>query len=241
MGWLTALLLLQQPAVTEELRISPDDLRLRAAVSQQLPPSLRLQLRDLAQNQPLSESDGVLQTEGLLSDLFARRQWSPEEQTLVRYYFLTARLEQSRRFNREFERRRTLTREGIKLMESYIAQLTRVIARAVFVTNQTVDLGPAIAFPLTEVGWQSTNEERRLVVLHRYPEASTALGRETLRKLRAQALDDVASLERQLDELDQGEQRFLAEIHLLGEALRNQRAPVAALVRQPRAGLPFSF
>jgi hypothetical protein len=226
----------------DDLRISPDDLRLRTAVSGLLTPSLRLQLRDLAAGNPLPMNDGVTQTDQMLDLAFADQDWDVSRKDLVRYYFLVARMEKSRDFSDEFARRRGVTEEGRTLMQAYLADLNRAIARAVFVTNVPVDTGEQLDFPLTSAGWHETDTgEKYLTVLHNYPEVDTRLGRETLRGLRDVVGVDLELLEGQLSDLDDAERLFLSEIHLVGQELSLLRPRVTKLVRLPRAGLPFSF
>ncbi len=200
-----------------------------------------MQLRDLAAGTPLPREGGVLQTNQMLADLLEGRHWDQTAEELVRYYFLVARMEKSRDFSREFARRRDLTEHALTLMQDYIAQLNRAIARAVFVPDQTVEVGDRREFPLTEVGWVKDASGSALVVLHRYPEVETQLGRQTLRDLRELASADLELLEVQLSELDDAERLFLEEIHLVGQALAGMRPRVTRAVKLPRAGLPFSL
>ena len=229
------------PVSAEDLRIAPEDLKIRVAVSQLLAPSLRLELRDLAAGTPLPQEGGVMQTEDLLAKAFADRAWDEDRQQLVAYFFLVARMERSRDFSREFTRRREVTEEGRTLMQAYVADLNRAIARAVFVPDLTVELGPQRSFPLTEVGWEEADGKKTLQVLHDYPEVSTELGRETLRGIRDVAVVDMELLEGQLSDIDDAERAFLAEVSLVGKELIALRPHVTKLVRLPRAGLPFSF
>lgn len=230
------------PVAAEELRIAPEDLRIRTSVSHLLSPSLRLQLRDLAAGTPLPVQGGLVQTEQLLDSVFAERDWDSDRRTLVRYYFLVARMEKSRDFSAEFAHRRSLTEKGRSLMQAYLADLNRAIARAVFVDNIPVDVGPQRGFPLREADWRETDDGRRtLTVLHSFPEVDTRLGRETLRELRDIAGADLELLEVRLSQLDDAERLFLEEIHQVGLALIELRPHVTTLVRLPRAGLPFSF
>ncbi len=242
LGGILALSLLTSPLLADEPRVSPDDLRLRTAVSRLLSPSLRLQLRDLAAGTPLPREGGVVQTEEILDRSFADRPWDGDRKALVRYYFMIARMEKSQDFSAEFERRRKLTEEGRTLMRTYTEQLNRAIARGVFVANVPVQTGPLIEFPLRRVGWEAgADGTKTLQVLHRYPEVDTDLGRETLRALRDQAGSDLERLEGQLSDLDDAERTFLEEIHLVGTQVVELRPRIAKLVRIPRAGLPFSF
>lgn len=221
----------------DELRIAPEDLRLRTFVSTLLSPSLRLQLRELAAGTPLPLEGGVVQTDDILTGVFADRDWDGDRRALVRYYFLVARMEKSRQFSDEFSRRKTVTEEARSLMQVYIADLNRAIARAVFEPDVLVDTGPQIGFPLTSVGW--SKDGQTLSVLHTYPAVDTHLGRQTLRTLRDRAGADLELIEGQLSDLDNGEREFLQEVHLVGEELIALRPTVGRLVRPPRVGLPM--
>lgn len=227
---------LSGPACADELRIAPEDLRLRTFVSSRLNPSLRSQLRDLAADTPLPLEGGVVQTDRLLDEVFADRDWDSERQALIRYYFLVARMEKSRQFSDEFSRRKKVTEQGRSLMQTYISDLNRAIARAVFVPDVPVDTGPLQQFPLGTVGW--SDDGKTLKVLHVYPAVNTQLGRETLRRLRDQAGADLELLEGQLSDLDDAERDFVAEVHLVGEQLLALRPTVGKLVRPPRMGFP---
>lgn len=230
-------------ARAEQLRIAPEDLRIRSAVSRLLSPSLRLSLRDLAAATPLPLSGGVLQTDQVLDKRFMDRGWDEDHKALVRYYFLVARMEKSRDFSEEFARRRAVTESGRSLMRTYVQDLNKAIAQAIFVPDVAVDLGPQREFPLLSVGWKPSpeSEQARLEVLHSYPKVNTKLGRETLRQLREVAGTDIFSLESQLSALDDAERLFLEEVHLVGRELVLARPRMTELVRLPRAGLPFSF
>lgn len=241
-AYLAALLWLA-PVAAEPLRIAPEDLKLRSAVSKLITPSLRLQLRDLAANSPLPLRGGVLETDELLQQTFSERDWDDDRKALVRYYFLVARMEKSRDFSQEFARRRTVTEQGRSLMRTYVKDLNATIARAVFVPDVAINLGSRREFPLDSVGWQNNpnGQTKTLSVLHDYPEISTRLGRETLRQLREEAGADLELLEGQLSDLDDAERLFLQEVHLVGRELIVERPRMTELVRLPRAGLPFSF
>ena len=221
----------------DELRIAPEDLRLRTFVSTLLSPSLRLQLRELAAGTPLPLEGGVIQTDDMLTGVFADRDWDGDRRALVRYYFLVARMEKSRQFSDEFSRRKTVTEEARSLMQIYIADLNRAIARAVFDPAVLVDTGPQLGFPLTSVGW--SKDGKMLTVLHAYPAVDTHFGRETLRTLRDQAGADLELIEEQLSDLDNAERDFLKEVHLVGEELIALRPTVGKLVRPPLMGLPM--
>ncbi len=227
--------------MADEIRIAPEDLRLRSSVSTLLTPSLRLQLRDMAAGTPLPREGGVVQTDQILRTAFAERGWDADRQDLVRYYFLVARMEKSRAFSEEFTRRRSTTEKGRELMQSYLVDLNKAISRAVFVPEQSVDLGKIRDFPLVKAEWEGEGRQRRLRVLHDFPPVDTALGRETLRSIRDVAGSDLELLEVQLSDLDEAEREFIEEVSLIGKELIALRPKVGQLVRLPRAGLPFSF
>ncbi len=230
------------PTAAEDVRISADDFKTRAAVSQLLAPSLRLQLRDLAANTPLPVVGGVVETDRVLADKFSEREWDEDRQALVRYYFLVARMERSQDFSEEFARRRNLTREGHTFMRAYIDKLNVLIGRAVIAANQPVDPKRVQGFPLSSVGWQSdVGGDKTLRVLHEFPVPTSELGRESLRSLRVVAEADLHLLQQQLNEIDAAEGLFLKEVSFLGQELFDLRPEVLKLVRIPRAGLPFSF
>ena len=233
--------LLLSTSVADEIRIAPEDLKLRSNVSTLLAPSLRLQLRDLAANTPLPRAGGVVQTDELLRTSFAERNWDQNRQDLVRYYFLVARMEKSRAFSDEFERRRELAEQGRTLMQSYLQALNMAIARAVFVPDTSVELGERRGFPLSDVGWEGGEGKGTLRVLHDFPPADNRLGRETLRAIRDVAGEDLELLEVQLSQLEKAEKEFVEEISLIGKELIALRPKITKLVRIPRAGLPFSF
>lgn len=233
--------LLSTSGWAEEIRIAPEDLKLRSGVSALLAPSLRLQLRDLASNTPLPREGGVIETDELLSSTFADRTWDQNRKDLVRFYFLVARMEKSRTFSDEFERRRELAEQGRDLMQTYLRDLNKAIARAVFLPDHPVELGQLREFPLTSVGWEGSGETRQLKVLHDFPPADNRLGRDTLRSIRDVAGSDLELLEVQLSLLDDGEREFIEEVSLIGKELVALRPKVGKLVRTPRAGLPFSF
>lgn len=234
---LTAILTLA-PAQADRLRVSPDDLRLRVAVSEQLSAPLRLELREMARSTPLPVTDGVLQTQTLLSERFAERGWDEEQRVLARYYFLMARLEQSQDFSDEFIRRRANLVEGIRLLSDYHRELQRLAPGAVTQTGKYVEPEVVSDFPLLSA---ERSEEGEVTVLHRLPKPSTALGRENIRRLILLADQDRERLEDRLDKLDAAEERFLDEASLLGRELIEMRADVRQWVRVPGEGLPFSF
>lgn len=201
---------------------------------------MRLRLRDLAANTPLPLHDGLLQTEELLSDEFPSL--SDREQPLVAYYLLVARMEKSQQFSEEFNRRKQTCRDGIALLDGYIDDLNKLIARAVFEEKEQVSIPPQGSFPLGEVEWREQSEgKRELVVLRALPEPTIEMGRGQLRELRAAADADRAALERRIPEIDLAHRDFLDEAHLIGARLRELRTPVTRLVGRNRAGLPFSF
>lgn len=195
----------------------------------------------MAAGTPLPRKGGVVQTDQILRAAFAERGWDEDRQDLVRYYFLVARMEKSRTFSEEFARRRSTTEKGRELMQSYLVDLNKAIARAVFVPEQPVDLGQAQDFPLAKAEWEGEGGQRRLRVLHDFPPVDTALGRETLRSIRAVAGSDLELLEVQLSDLDEAERQFTEEISLVGKELMGLRPKIGQLVRLPQAGLPFSF
>ena len=209
--------MLAAPVAADRLRISPDDLRLRVAVSEELPASLRREIRDLARVTPLPVDDGLIQTERLIEEAFAGRGWKTKRSTLVRYYFLVARLEQSQKFSDEFLRRRGLMQKGVTLLDEYIDTLNRQIARAVYTDAAPVSPEVVGSFPLEEVEKTDSGE---LLILHRFPPPDIGLGRENLRVLR---------------------ERFLAEVSILGKELLAMREQVRGWVGIPGEGLPFSF
>jgi hypothetical protein len=230
--------MLAAPVAADRLRISPDDLRLRVAVSEELPASLRREIRDLARVTPLPVEDGLIQTERLIEETFAGRGWKTKRSTMVRYYFLVARLEQSQKFSDEFLRRRSLLEKGVTLLEAYIDTLNRQIARAVYTDAAAVSPEVVAAFPLEEVEKTDSGE---LLILHRFPPPEIGLGRENLRVLRELASEEKGLLEERLESLQGAESRFLAEVSLLGKELIAMREQVRGWVRVPGEGLPFSF
>ncbi|MFA5507738.1 MAG: hypothetical protein WC314_10365 [Vulcanimicrobiota bacterium] len=235
---LLALLVCCTSAAADRLRISPDDLRLRVAVSEELPPSLRREIRDLARSSPLPVENGLVQTEQLLKATFADRGWKPKRTAMVRYYFLVARLEQSQQFSDEFLRRRLLMEKGVDLLNTYLATLNRQIGRAVYTAASPVEPPQIAEFPLSEVEQSETGE---LKILRHYPPPDIELGRENLRTLRDFAGQEKVLLEQQLERLEQGEARFLSEVSTLGQELLAMREEIRGWVRVPGEGLPFSF
>ncbi|MCA9781046.1 MAG: hypothetical protein KC800_30210 [Candidatus Eremiobacteraeota bacterium] len=237
-AFLLALYLLTTPVSADRLRISPDDLRLRVAVSEELPASLRREIRDLARSTPLPVENGLVQTERLIEETFAGRGWKTKRSTLVRYYFLVSRLEQSQKFSDEFLRRRSLLDKAVSLLDAYIETLNRQIARAVYTNAPTVSPEEIASFPLEEVEKTETGE---LLILHRFPAPDIGLGRENLRILREIASDEKARVEERRKSLEEAEAKFLAEVSILGQELLGMREQVREWVRVPGEGLPFSF
>ena len=230
--------MLAGPVAADRLRISPDDLRLRVAVSEELPASLRREITDLARVTPLPVDDGLIQTQRLIEETFAGRNWKTKRSTLVRYYFLVARLEQSQKFSDEFLRRRALMQKGVTLLDEYIEALNRQIARAVYTDAAPVSPEVVGAFPLEEV---EKNDSGEILILHRFPPPDIGLGRENLRVLRELASQEKGLLEERLESLQEAETRFLAEVSILGKELLAMREQVRGWVRIPGEGLPFSF
>ncbi len=230
--------LLTGPVAADRLRISPDDLRLRVAVSEELPASLRREITDLARVTPLPVDDGLIQTERLIEETFAGRNWKTKRSILVRYYFLVARLEQSQKFSDEFLRRQGLMEKGVTLLDQYIDTLNRQIARAVYTDAAAVAPETVASFPLEEVEKTDSGE---LLILHRFPAPEIGLGRENLRVLRELASQEKGLLEERLKSLREAEERFLSEVSILGKELLAMREQVREWVRVPGEGLPFSF
>lgn len=224
-------------AQAERLRISPDDLKLRFAVSEQLSPALRREILELAKSVPVPVAGGVLQTETLFQERFGDRGWGEKRLTLTRYYFLIARMEHSELFSDEFYRRRTLLRDGIELLENYIRILNPLIARAPYVESEPPELEKAQDFPLQEVG---TTDDGQVKVLHLYPAPKLSMGRENLRRLREQAASEIDRLWTRYDQLDRAEHEFLDEMSLLGTEVMSMRGAVKRWVTVTREGLPFS-
>lgn len=225
-------------ASADRLRISPDDLRLRVAVSEELPPSLRREVRDLARSTPLPVVDGLVQTQRLLDESFGARGWKSRRMTLVRYYFLVARMEQSQNFSDEFLRRRLLLDKGMTLLDEYIDTLNKQIARAVYTNAPTVNPEQIAEFPLVEV---EKTESGELKILHLFPSPDIGLGRTNLRVLRELADSEKRLLEQRRQNLRDAESEFLAEVSVLGRELMSMRAEVRHWVEVPGEGLPFSF
>lgn len=230
-------LFLHTGAQADRLRISPDDLRLRVAVSEELAASLRREIKDLARSTPLPMEGGLLQTEGLLAEQFSGREWSEDQLTLVRYYFLVARLDQSQTFSDEFLRRESLLRQGSTYLGEYIEQLNRLIARAVYTDTEEIMIPALQSFPLA---FTEKTEEGGLRILHEYPPLELKLGRNNLRKLREMASSELQLLEERLKLVRQAEKTFLAEVSLLGNELIRLRPQIRPLVSVPGEGLPFS-
>lgn len=212
---------------------------MRVAVSQRLSPPTRLRLRDLAANTPLPQHDGLIQTEELVSREFPGI--SERKKPLVNFYFLMARMEKSQEFSQEFNRRKQACRDGIALLDTYIDDLNKLIARAVFKEEVQVSYTEPREFPIGRVFWRESEQGRTLVVLRDLPEPTIEMGRRQLRELRTVAAQDRARLEQRIPEIDLAHRRFLDEAHLIGARLRELRRPVTRLVGRNRAGLPFSF
>lgn len=207
-------------------------------MSEELPASLRSEIRDLARVTPLPVEDGLVQTEGLIEENFGGRGWELKRSTLVRYYFLVARLEQSQEFSDEFLRRRLLMEKGVNLLGSYIDTLNRFIARAIYTGAPPVSPERIASFPLVEV---EKTEEGDLRILHVFPAPDVALGRPNLRVLRELANEERQQLEERLQILRNSEETFLEEVSVLGRELIAMRSQVRQWVREPGEGLPFSF
>ena len=230
-------LLLSTPVVADRLRISPDDLRLRVAVSEKLSPAVRKELQTLAGSTPLPVEDGVAQTESLLKREFSGQTLTERKRTLVRYYFLVARLEHSFQFSEEFARREKVLKEAREALAEYIDQLNRLISRGVYTSHPTVQLDPYAPFPLNEV---VKEESGALRTLRSYPAPDVRLGRENLRYLREQAGAENDYLKTRLQELRQGEKAFLDEVSLVGRELIKMRPEVKKWVTPPGQGTPFT-
>jgi hypothetical protein len=228
---------LSYPLKAERLRISPDDLRLRVAVSEELPASVRREIVDLAKSTPLPVTDGLLQTEQLFLREFSDRGWSDKRETLVRYYFFISRMDQSHSFSDEFLRRQTLIRNGIELMNAYIQELNPLIAQAPYTHDASIDIPTIQQFPLARA---ERTAEGRVEVLSSFPPPTMKLGRRNLRLLRAQAAKDKALLEERLNMLRRAEKSFLQEVSLVGRELIKMRPYVRQWVKIPGEGLPFS-
>lgn len=237
-GAVTCLLLWTTPVSAERLRISPDDLKLRVAVSQELSPATRREITELARTVPLPVTDGLLQTDQIFQDKFGKRGWSEKLQTLSRYYFLVARLEQSKRFSEEFDRREQQLKLGIELLGKYIEEINPYIARAGYPDADPVKLEKVQDFPLSEVG---PLDGGGLRVLHLFPEPKMSMGRENLRMIRETAETERDLLRGRVSDLHKARRAFLGEVHLVGEELIGMRGSVKDWVKSSRAGLPFSL
>jgi len=225
------------PAGADQLRISPDDLRLRVAVSEELPASLRRELVDLAGAVPLPVEDGVTQSERLIRQQFEERGWSRKRSVLAYYYFLVARLEQGKTFSNEFLRREQVLRKGRSELKAYIEELNPLIALAVYTDARPLKLELVQDFPLSEV---ARKEDGALLVRFLFPPPDTKLGRNNLRYLRTVAQKEREVLEDRLDLLRAAEDDFLAEVSHLGRELIDLRDDVKEWVTPPGEGLPFS-
>ena len=225
------------PVQAERLRISPDDLRLRVAVSEVLEPSLRFQLKDLARTVPLPVKNGLVQTQELLDGQFPTQQWSAKRGTLIRYYFLVARMDSSQKFSDEFLRRDTVMKEGKKLADDYINHLNELIARAPYNRDDKISVSKPQSFPMREA---RTTEDGGMLLLHQFPKAQLSLGRENLRELRKLAESDRKLIRERIQALAKAERNFLDEISMVGQALIEMRPEVRKWVKAPGEGLPFS-
>lgn len=225
----------------DQLKIAPEDLRMRVWVSQQLSAATRSKLKHLAKFVPLPRENGVVQTDTILKTSLGNEELSEGAQRLRRYYFLIARLESSHQFSREFFRRRKLLREGITLLNQYIDETNILTKRGVGSSSELALSQNVASFPLTEVGWEESQGQRHLKVLHKLPEPRYSLGRENLKILRSLATEDRELLEQRLSDLNKAEEEFLAEASAVGKELIEMRSEVSKLVRRSRAGLPFSF
>lgn len=221
----------------ESLRISPEDLRLRVAVSEELPASIRQELRSLARSTPLPLQDGLLQTERLLQSEFQDRGWNEKRQLLVRYYFLVARLDQSQQFSEEFKRRRGLLQTGRELLKSYVQDIDRLVSRSSYAKKPPVETPQVQSFPLHFV---TQDEDGGFTVLRHYPKAELALGRNNLRSLRSQAKAERKKIENRLKKLEKAEKSFLTEVSHVGRELIALRPLLRPWVKVPGEGLPFS-
>lgn len=229
--------LLACPVKADRLRISPDDLRLRVAVSEELSPAIRRELKELARSAPLPVKDGVVQSEELFSSRFGERDWRSKKVTLARYYFLVARLEQSQSFSDEFLRRETLLKQADGLLSEYIDTLNAIISRAVYTDAPKVRAEKIQEFPLTEV---EGSEDGSVLSLRKYPAPKQNLGRNNLRELRHTAQAELQQIRERRKMLQEAENDFLGEASQLGSELLRMRARVRELVKVPGEGLPFS-
>lgn len=226
------------PARAERLRISPDDLRLRVAVSEQLSASLRQELREMARSTPLPVENGLVQTEQLLVERFRERGWNEPTSTLVRYYFIVARLDQSQKFSEEFLRRDKVMRTGVEYLNGYIEAINKVVSQAPYLQTPPLSAPVVQEFPLPSV---EKSEDGGILVRRKFPAPARSLGRENLRLLRDLAHQEKSELERRLQQLAQAERTFLDEVALLGEELIEMRPRVRRWVKVPGEGLPFSL
>ncbi len=229
--------LLCNPSVAERLRISPDDLRLRVAVSEELPPSVRRELKDLAKSSPLPLKDGLLQTEALLKAEFESKLWNEKRRTLSRYYFLVARLEHSQKFSDEFLRRETVLRQGRHLADDYINELNRLIGRAVYTNEPSIELPLIQKFPMHKA---ERSDESGLLLLHQFPNPNLAQGRKNLQAMRLQAESDRKKIRQRIKDVTIAERNFLDEVSVIGQALIKMRPQIRRWVSPPGEGLPFS-
>ena len=226
------------PVQADRLRISPDDLRLRVAVSEELPPSLRREIKELARSVPLPVSEGKVQSEQLFLSEFGSRGWADKRMVLARYYFLVSRLEQSQTFSEEFLRREALLKNGAEALKLYVTRLNPLISRGVYTESPSLNLERVQDFPLTEV---SQDEDGGVLTLHRYPAPSLKLGRQNLKLLRETAQQEREELKKRLTLLQRAERDFLDEASQIGWSLLEMRGQVRDWVKVPGEGLPFSL
>lgn len=225
------------PCSADRLRISPDDLRLRVAVSEELPVSVRRAIKDLARSVPLPVEDGLIQTEQIFEQQLAREAGDEKTDTLMRYYFLVSRLEASQKFSDEFLRREKLLKQGVELLNVYIKKLNPMIARAPYTNLEPFTLKKVQSLPLQSV---ELNEDGELLLLRRFPAPKLSLGRQVLRSLREEAQEEKDIFKGRLEELRLAEREFLAEVSTIGNELIRMRPSVKQWVTVPGEGLPFS-
>jgi len=231
------LILLSGPLQAERLRISPDDLQLRVAVSEELPASIRREINDLAKSVPLPVSDGLLQSQQLFEQEYSDRGWSDRRLLLVRYYFLVSRLEQSQAFSDEFLRRELLLKKGIVITDEYINKLNPLIARGPYNDAPKIEVETVQDFPLHTA---ERLDDGGIEVLKRYPAPTVRFGVHNLKSLRADAEKDRSLLKKRLEDLQKAERTFLKEISQVGHELIRMRPQVRRMVSIPGEGLPFS-
>lgn len=229
------------PARADKIRISPEDLKLRAAVSRRLSAPLRVRLQDIAAKELLSPQEGEEHTASILDTHFPTVSWSNNDRLLVYYYLLTTRLEKSQAFATEFARREGIARQGRELMREYLNELNRFIGANASYPNQSIDLGEQKSFPLVQVGWAKIDEADVLLALHSYPKLKASLGRDALRSLRNVALNDLQQFDEELSRVRVGQREFIDEVSLLGNELIALRSRVSELLPYAGEGLLFSL